>query len=85
MRRSLSLLGARSLAILADPDSFLPYFPAPEPAVGFCGDGFYLRPSEKEQINPKQPHMCIKYNQRVFHGGRHPQIFKCSQCDRRCK
>lgn len=67
--------------------------------VIMCGDCSFLQPKEQEQhahkdlIMPKGKmirnllanHMCVLYNQRIYHMANHhinhhPQIHKCSQC-----
>lgn len=48
----------------------------------FCGECAFLIPTEREQNkhNMTQRHICRKYDYRVFHHDRHPEIFRCEQC-----
>lgn len=53
-----------------------------------CNLCSHLSPTEKEQTRKKEPHMCTKYNERVFHHEyngvihefRDPNIYPCEKC-----
>jgi hypothetical protein len=39
----------------------------------------FLTPKEKDQIK-NEPHICSKFNQRVFHFNCEPNLFRCEEC-----
>jgi len=42
----------------------------------------YLKPTEREQTDNKEPHMCTRYNERVVHGSQwHPHLLRLDECD----
>lgn len=80
------LLAMAGIALVGSGESF---FPEPEPPktkprprdVNYlCDECEFLSPTEKKQTNKKEPHMCIMYNERVYHFGQHPKIFRCDKC-----
>lgn len=43
----------------------------------------YLSITEEQQEGTKNhPHICLKYNVRLYHLLAHPHIYKCEQCYR---
>ena len=40
-----------------------------------------LNPKEKEQGEKKEPHICMSFNERVYHGPFHPQLIKSNKCE----
>lgn len=53
--------------------------------MDFCpSDCFYLGITEPEQriAAEHQPHVCRKYNTRLYHLLDHPRIHKCEECKR---
>ncbi len=44
-------------------------------------DCFYLRPTEDEQTDTGQHHICARYGQRVYHLGQHPYLVSIVGCD----
>lgn len=46
-----------------------------------CDECKWIEPKEKDQTNDKEPHICLKYNKRVYHNGNHPYIKPLEECD----
>lgn len=42
----------------------------------------YLSITEEQQqkCNKNTPHICLKYNVRLYHLMAHPHLYKCEQC-----
>ena len=47
----------------------------------------YLSLTEKMQnlLNTSQPHVCLKYDTRLYHLLAHPDLYKCEQCYKESK
>ena len=49
----------------------------------FCPrDCEYLNMTEEQQDMSKatKPHVCLKYNTRLYHLTAHPDLYKCEEC-----
>jgi len=46
----------------------------------FCGNCGHLNPTERNQTNKKEKHICVKYNQQVYHDMAHPHIIRLFDC-----
>lgn len=49
--------------------------------INFCRTNCKnLKPKEKEQSRFLEPHDCIRYSKKVYHGPYHPQLIKLNEC-----
>jgi hypothetical protein len=49
----------------------------------FCSrDCKYLNITEEQQnmLGTSQPHICIKYDTRLYHLMAHPELYRCEKC-----
>lgn len=45
-----------------------------------CNSCPYISIRESEQTSNKEPHVCRKYNKKLYHRGQHPAIPKLPEC-----
>jgi hypothetical protein len=46
-----------------------------------CNDCKYMTVKEGNQSENKEPHMCSKYDTRIYHLGRHPRLIPIDECE----
>ncbi len=48
--------------------------------LSYCGNCRNLSVTELEQTDKKEPHICLRYNKRVYHYTEHPNIVRLDIC-----